>query len=488
MSNFQLQRMKVSDAPDEEVASGFFVVADPTNKRSKELDTDTHKGDHYRNDVIMIEKDARYASGSGKDSRRRKSRRTIRAGGEILRKEGQMDGTLNGVHLHLGFFDKRDMVPVKRTSTAWNMYTKNDAINVGNYKPSQPPPAGSSSPGYWNTEESLKEKDPIPSWALEMKAPSAPIVYNAETSFAESAPLKEYEEFDGHAAIKKGSPCYLCREVTFLSGLAWRYCKAGPAIEDANCTRYDLKKVLPKKTDVNQVLQLQKVKVSNVRGILILKVQPVVNCSRCPASRLPEFTAVTTPTVVVDMVAFSSRSVNKEALEREASILCRSRNLTKSMLETHQKCVCVSMSLRRPCGMQARDLINFVLLGDIDDILLDLLVTDVPEASAFPTCVTSLSDPSQARRNDFSDFQWLLPLEHLEQVELKPVGLVCSARLSVTALVPVFDVALDYEELSRAENRTLSQMGVTELSQVGLLELWTAHSSWNVHDQLAAVS
>eukprot|EP00971_Amphidinium_carterae_P307444 6109678-Amphidinium_carterae.1 len=60
--------------------------------------------------------------------------------------------------------------------------------------------------------ESLEEEDPIPPWALEMKAPSDPVVYNAETSFAKSAPLKEYEEFDGHAAIKKGSPCYLCRE------------------------------------------------------------------------------------------------------------------------------------------------------------------------------------------------------------------------------------------------------------------------------------
>eukprot|EP00971_Amphidinium_carterae_P098479 1947776-Amphidinium_carterae.1 len=91
-----------------------------------------------------------------------------------------------------------------------------------------------------------------------MKAPSDPIVYNAETSFAERAPLKEYDEFDGHATIKKGSPCYLCREVTFLSGLAWTYCKTGPPIPGDNRTRYDLKTVLPKNTDVNQILQLQK--------------------------------------------------------------------------------------------------------------------------------------------------------------------------------------------------------------------------------------
>eukprot|EP00971_Amphidinium_carterae_P000696 13738-Amphidinium_carterae.1 len=104
--------------------------------------------------------------------------------------------------------------------------------------------------------ESLQEEDPIPPWALEMKAPNAPVVYDAETSFAESAPLKEHEEFDGHAAIKKGSPCYLCREVTFLSGLAWTYCKAGPPIVGANRTRYELKTVLPKNTDVNQVEML----------------------------------------------------------------------------------------------------------------------------------------------------------------------------------------------------------------------------------------
>eukprot|EP00971_Amphidinium_carterae_P060982 1207052-Amphidinium_carterae.1 len=37
--------------------------------------------------------------------------------------------------------------------------------------------------------ESLEEEDPIPEWALQMKA-SDPVVHNAETSFAESAPLK----------------------------------------------------------------------------------------------------------------------------------------------------------------------------------------------------------------------------------------------------------------------------------------------------------
>eukprot|EP00971_Amphidinium_carterae_P001164 22957-Amphidinium_carterae.1 len=76
--------------------------------------------------------------------------------------------------------------------------------------------------------ECLQEEDPIPSWALEMKAPNAPVVYDAETSRR--------------------------------NGLAWTYCKAGPPIDGANRTRYELKTVLPKNTDVNQVLQLQKVK------------------------------------------------------------------------------------------------------------------------------------------------------------------------------------------------------------------------------------
>eukprot|EP00971_Amphidinium_carterae_P249892 4960105-Amphidinium_carterae.1 len=82
-----------------------------------------------------------------------------------------------------------------------------------------------------------------------MKVPCGPVVQNAETTFAESEPLKEHDEFDGHAAIRKGSPCYLCREVTFMSGLAWTYCKAGPPNQGDNRTRYDLKTVLPKNTD-----------------------------------------------------------------------------------------------------------------------------------------------------------------------------------------------------------------------------------------------
>eukprot|EP00971_Amphidinium_carterae_P090673 1794857-Amphidinium_carterae.1 len=75
MSMTSFQRMKVSAAPEVEISTGRVIVADATHKKSKELDTDTNKEDHYRNDVIMIEKDARYSSGSGEDSRRRKVKR-----------------------------------------------------------------------------------------------------------------------------------------------------------------------------------------------------------------------------------------------------------------------------------------------------------------------------------------------------------------------------------------------------------------------------
>eukprot|EP00971_Amphidinium_carterae_P125635 2488774-Amphidinium_carterae.1 len=51
-----------------------------------------------------------------------------------------------------GFYDKRDMVPVKRTSAAWNMCTEDKAINVGDYKAFRPPPPEACGPGYWSTE------------------------------------------------------------------------------------------------------------------------------------------------------------------------------------------------------------------------------------------------------------------------------------------------------------------------------------------------
>eukprot|EP00971_Amphidinium_carterae_P262057 5197895-Amphidinium_carterae.1 len=51
-----------------------------------------------------------------------------------------------------GFFDKRDMAPVKRTSTAWNMCANDKAVNVGDYKPFRPPPPEARGPGYWTTD------------------------------------------------------------------------------------------------------------------------------------------------------------------------------------------------------------------------------------------------------------------------------------------------------------------------------------------------
>eukprot|EP00971_Amphidinium_carterae_P241823 4801690-Amphidinium_carterae.3 len=72
--------------------------------------------------------------------------------------------------------------------------------------------------------EHLTEEEEILEWAKTFKAPPAPVVGQPKTSFVESEPLIEHEEFDGHAAIKKGRACYLCNEVTFFSGLAWTYC------------------------------------------------------------------------------------------------------------------------------------------------------------------------------------------------------------------------------------------------------------------------
>eukprot|EP00971_Amphidinium_carterae_P037947 745995-Amphidinium_carterae.1 len=101
------------------VASGFFVVADTAKQKSKELNTDIHEEEHYRNNVLIIEKDARYTSSSGEDTRRRKVK-------------------------------ERKAFQVMTREDHWG-YSKLISL------------------------ESLKEEDPIPSWALEMKAPNAPI-------------------------------------------------------------------------------------------------------------------------------------------------------------------------------------------------------------------------------------------------------------------------------------------------------------------------
>eukprot|EP00971_Amphidinium_carterae_P133230 2638330-Amphidinium_carterae.1 len=42
------------------------------------------------------------------------------------------------------------MVPVQRTSTAWNMCAEDEAMNVGDYKTFRPPPPEACGPGYWS--------------------------------------------------------------------------------------------------------------------------------------------------------------------------------------------------------------------------------------------------------------------------------------------------------------------------------------------------
>eukprot|EP00971_Amphidinium_carterae_P177411 3518603-Amphidinium_carterae.1 len=71
MSTVEFQRMKISAAPDEEVASGFVHVKVPANKRTKELTTDNNKEEHHRHTIDGAEEDARLTSSSGGDSRRR---------------------------------------------------------------------------------------------------------------------------------------------------------------------------------------------------------------------------------------------------------------------------------------------------------------------------------------------------------------------------------------------------------------------------------
>eukprot|EP00971_Amphidinium_carterae_P240104 4766905-Amphidinium_carterae.1 len=105
--------------------------------------------------------------------------------------------------------------------------------------------------------------------------------------------LTEHEAFDGHAAIKKGVPYHLCNEVTFFSGLAWTYCKAGAPVPGANRTRYQLKTVLPKNTDINQVLQLQKVKDRAIRRRLEMQ---VLNRTRGTGELEDEFHSLKTTT------------------------------------------------------------------------------------------------------------------------------------------------------------------------------------------------
>eukprot|EP00971_Amphidinium_carterae_P298550 5931684-Amphidinium_carterae.3 len=85
------------------------------------------------------------------------------------------------------------------------------------------------------------------------------------------------EEYDGHAAIKNGHSCYLCNEVTYFSGLAWTYCKAGPPVPGANRAKYELKTVMPKNTDVTKVLELQRVQDRAIRKRMEMN---YLNCPR----------------------------------------------------------------------------------------------------------------------------------------------------------------------------------------------------------------
>eukprot|EP00971_Amphidinium_carterae_P015907 314172-Amphidinium_carterae.1 len=72
MSMTSFHRATVSEVPEVKVSTGLALAEGVNHKRNKELDTDRNKEEHYRNDVIMIEQDARYSSGNGEDPRRRK--------------------------------------------------------------------------------------------------------------------------------------------------------------------------------------------------------------------------------------------------------------------------------------------------------------------------------------------------------------------------------------------------------------------------------
>eukprot|EP00971_Amphidinium_carterae_P073266 1448618-Amphidinium_carterae.1 len=62
-----------ANVPEIEVASGYVLVKGHANtKRPKELNSDSHREEHYRNAIEVIEKDARKASSNGDDPRRRK--------------------------------------------------------------------------------------------------------------------------------------------------------------------------------------------------------------------------------------------------------------------------------------------------------------------------------------------------------------------------------------------------------------------------------
>eukprot|EP00971_Amphidinium_carterae_P348948 6490758-Amphidinium_carterae.2 len=300
-------------------------VKAPTSKRSSILGSDDARDEHYRSDIHMIENDSYY--GSSDSSRRRKTRRDDQSWRKDLHERrsngwdsdwgpsssGNTEEKYVPVTIKLkespefmkheteeGFYDRRDMKPIARLSSAWPGASEDtpekDDMEVDSEAP-RPPPKGAK-PGKWSSDGDwietaaasfLKPKPPppppplppsnqeekellktiveekIPEWAKTFKAPPAPVVSNPQSPFVEDAPLKEHVEFDGHAAIKKGHPCCLCNEVMFFSGLAWTYCEAGPPVPGANWSRYQLKTVMPKNTDMSQVLELQRVKDKAIR-------------------------------------------------------------------------------------------------------------------------------------------------------------------------------------------------------------------------------
>eukprot|EP00971_Amphidinium_carterae_P006883 135761-Amphidinium_carterae.1 len=186
--------------------------------------------------------------------------------------------------------DKKPVVRLVKSKASTENNGEHDMQVDDEAKPSvSPPPPKGSAPMKWELNEggetSVKlppppppppmppsnqhqKEDEIPDWALEFNAPPAPVVKELELSFVEEKPLVEHEEFYGHAQIKKGHACYVCNEVTFFSGLAWTYCKAGPPVPGSNRARYELKTVMPMNTDVNKVMALQRVKDKAIRKLL----------------------------------------------------------------------------------------------------------------------------------------------------------------------------------------------------------------------------
>eukprot|EP00971_Amphidinium_carterae_P208898 4144406-Amphidinium_carterae.1 len=104
MSAANLHRMQIGAAPGVDVASGFVVVDGTVNKRPKELDTVGTPTATRMTTIVMISTRLRkmhVTAAAATTQGAARSREMIRAGDEMHIRKGQMDGTLNGVHLHL---------------------------------------------------------------------------------------------------------------------------------------------------------------------------------------------------------------------------------------------------------------------------------------------------------------------------------------------------------------------------------------------------